>query len=266
MPELPEVNTLAAALTRRLCGDSIIAWQRLSPKLRRPIPDSTEAEELTGRKIVEIRRIAKNIFFDFAGNRLLKVHLGMTGYFCLTPEPVELKHAHLRLQLASGWFLTYCDPRRFGSIEITGWPDKTVTKPFYGELTPAYLATACKDRAGSIKALIMDQQIVAGLGNIYASEALFKAGIKPDRVAGSLKPAELKKLAVACIAVIDAAIRAGIASLGDRPEINRDTTHFAIETCVYDQQNQICQKCHKGRIAMVRISGRSSCFCPICQS
>ncbi|MBU1107298.1 MAG: bifunctional DNA-formamidopyrimidine glycosylase/DNA-(apurinic or apyrimidinic site) lyase [Candidatus Riflebacteria bacterium] len=266
MPELPEVNTLVTALSRRLRGDSIIAWQRRSPKLRGPIPDSTEAGVLTDRKIVDIRRIAKSIYFDFGCSQLLKVHLGMTGYFLLTSESCpEAKHAHLMLRLASGQMLTFCDSRRFGSIEITSWPDKVVVEPFKSKLTATYLATACNSRQCSIKALIMDQHIIAGLGNIYASEALFKAGIRPDRSAGSLKPTEIKKLCSACIAVIDAAIKAGNASFGDKPEIDRGTTHFAIETCVYDQQNQICQKCQKSKIAMVRISGRSSCFCPTCQ-
>ncbi|KAF1081916.1 MAG: Formamidopyrimidine-DNA glycosylase [Candidatus Rifleibacterium amylolyticum] len=266
MPELPEVNTLAVALARQLHNDSISSWQRLSPKLRKLIPDAAEAASVTCRKIKSVKRVAKNIFIDFGGQHLLKIHLGMTGYFCLTrQQPEAFKHAHLQLLLASGRTLTFCDPRRFGSIEVTSLPAARVVEPFAGELTPAYLKVACGGRECSIKALIMDQQVIAGLGNIYAAESLFKAGIRPDRPAGSLKPGEIKKLCAACIAVIEAAVKAGIDSLGERPEINDQTTHFDIETLVYDQHDELCPKCRKSRIKMVRISGRSSCFCPNCQ-
>ncbi|OGK05649.1 MAG: hypothetical protein A2W80_01370 [Candidatus Riflebacteria bacterium GWC2_50_8] len=266
MPELPEVNTLAVALARQLCGDSIIEWQRLSPKLRLPIPNSKEAKEITNCIIAGIKRVAKNIYVDFGDKLFLKVHLGMTGHFHLTPEPlIGLKHEHLRIALKSGRVLTFCDPRRFGSIEIAEFPDKCVTEPFAGSLTPQYLATACAKRQCSIKALIMDQQIIAGLGNIYAAEALFAAGIRPDRPASSLKPAELKKLCKSMINVIDKAVKAGIASLFEKPLIDGDTTHFEIETLIYDRQGSLCSKCGKASIEMIRISGRSSCYCPICQ-
>ena len=266
MPELPEVNTLATALAIQLHNDSISSWHRLSPKLRKPIPDSAEAASVTGRRIKDVRRIAKAIFIDFGGRHFLKIHLGMTGYFCLTQkQPAVIKHAHLQLQLASGRTLTFCDPRRFGSLEITSLPTDRVVEPFSGELTPAYLKAVCTNRECCIKALIMDQQVIAGLGNIYAAESLFKAGIRPDRPAGSLKPGELKKLCAACIEVIEAAVKAGIKSLDEHPRIDDQTTHFDIETLVYDQQNELCPKCRKSRIEMVRISGRSSCFCPNCQ-
>ncbi|HAE40497.1 MAG TPA: bifunctional DNA-formamidopyrimidine glycosylase/DNA-(apurinic or apyrimidinic site) lyase [Candidatus Riflebacteria bacterium] len=266
MPELPEVNTLAVALTRQLRGDSITEWHRLSPKLRLPIPGSKEARAIIGGKIVGIKRVAKNLYFDFAGELFLKAHLGMTGHFHLTPEPLkELKHAHLRLKLQSGRILTFCDPRRFGSIEITAFPDECVTEPFAGILTPQYLATVCAKKQCSIKALIMDQQIIAGLGNIYAAEALFAAGVRPDRAAASLSRTELKKLCQAIIAVIDKAVKDGIASLTDHPVINGDTTHFEITTLIYGQQGGLCSKCRKGTVEMIRIGGRSSCYCPLCQ-
>lgn len=266
MPELPEVNTLAVALARQLCGDSISVWQRLSPRLRKTIPDAAEATPVTGHRIRDVKRIAKTIFIDFGGRRFLKIHLGMTGYFCLArQQPKAFKHAHLQLLLASGRTLTFCDPRRFGVVELTSLPTDRVVEPFAGELTPAYLKDACAGRECSIKALIMDQQVIAGLGNIYAAEALFKAGIRPDRPAGSLKPGEIKRLCAACIAVIGAAVQAGIDSLAEYPEIDDQTTHFDIETLVYDHQNDVCPKCGKSSIEMVRISGRSSCFCPTCQ-
>jgi len=266
MPELPEVNTLAVALARQLRNDSISAWSRLSPRLRQPIPDAAEAAPVTGRRIRDVRRVAKAIYIDFGGKQFLKIHLGMTGYFCLSQKPQKpVKHAHLQLQLASGRTLTFCDPRRFGSIEITSLPAERIVEPFSGELTLVYLKAACADRECNIKALIMDQQVIAGLGNIYAAESLFKAGIRPDRPAGSLKPAEIRKLCDACISVIGVAVQAGIDSLGDRPEIDNQTTHFDIETLVYDRQNELCHRCGKSSIEMVRISGRSSCFCPACQ-
>jgi formamidopyrimidine-DNA glycosylase len=266
MPELPEVNTLAIALEKRLRGDGIAEWQRISPRLRQPIPDADAVQKLIGKRIIAVRRVAKSIYFDFGNTDFLRIHLGMTGYFLLSDKlPVDVKHAHLRILMVSGRILTFCDPRRFGAIEIVAFPGQKVVEPFAGELTANYLTAVCANRSCSIKSLLMDQQIIAGLGNIYASEALFKAGVRPDRAAGSLKPREIKTITRACIEVIDDALSAGINSLSQQPEINRDTTHFEIDTRVYDQQGTKCRQCRRDTIEMIRISGRSSYYCPACQ-
>jgi formamidopyrimidine-DNA glycosylase len=234
--------------------------------LRTAIPGATKAEALLNHEIRDVKRIAKSIWFDFGGTDFLRFHLGMTGYFVLSDNaPEGLKHAHLQLQMHSGRVLTFCDPRRFGQIAITTWPAVRVIEPFAGELTPNYFGAACKNRMCCIKSLIMDQQTLAGLGNIHASEALFIAGIRPDRIASSLKPSEIKKLCKACIEVIAAAVKAGIDSLDTACRIDDETVHFPISTQVYGRENELCTQCRKHRIEMLRISGRSSYFCPVCQ-
>lgn len=266
MPELPEVNTLAVALNKQLLGDSIKNWQRLSPRLRCPIPGAEDAASLIGKPVKAVKRIAKSLYFDFGCKLLLHVHLGMTGSFNLTEEESsELRHEHLRIKLASGRVLSYFDPRRFGVIELCSLPEVLVVEPFVGNLTDKYLASLCRRSERSIKSLIMDQQILAGLGNIYATEALFVAGILPFRAASSLAGLELLRLTRAIIEVTDAAVKSGLHSLEPDYLVNADTTHFPIITNVYGQQTKLCPKCHSGIIKRQIIAGRSSCYCPLCQ-
>jgi formamidopyrimidine-DNA glycosylase len=218
MPELPEVNTLSLALDKQIRGDMIVAWKRLSPKLRRVVPGSEDVLPLLDRRIEKIFRVGKSIYFAFADSIYLHVHLGMTGCFCLW-QPEErpmLSHEHLRLELGSGRTLSYCDSRRFGVVELVDLPRKSACEPFAGLLSVDYLVAACNGSTRSIKTLVMDQDIIAGLGNIYACEALFVAQILPFREAGSLSRSEIQGLVSAIISVIAAAIRSGEESLGSR--------------------------------------------------
>lgn len=266
MPELPEVHTVAVALNHHLQGDKILDWQRLSPKLRRPLPGISEVKRLIQMPIVRVFRQAKSIFFDFGFNEYLHFHLGMTGYFKFMQKPRQKqKHEHLRIMLASGRVLAFIDSRRFGVVEVVRALPERVPEPFKNDLTLKYLKQICQNSNRQIKVLIMDQAMIAGVGNIYASESLFKAGIMPDRPAASLKQTELQKLYRAMLEVIGKSVDAGLKSLLPDFSLDHDTGHFDIETLVYGQEHSICSKCGKAEIENSRLSGRSSFFCPICQ-
>ena len=266
MPELPEVNAVAMAMNELLAGDAIAGWHRLSPKLRRAMPTKAEFARLLGKPLVAVKRVAKSIYLDFGVALFLHAHLGMTGSFTLADQPpVDLKHEHLRLSLLSGRVLSFCDPRRFGIIElVTGMPVRVV-EPFAGELTAEYLTECCQS-GRSIKSLIMDQSIIAGVGNIYASESLLLAGVRPDRPADSLAQAEVAAVVAGLVTVIAAAIASA-----ERQQrlhglhLNSQTAHFPIVTHVYSRAGELCGLCARGEVASLRIAGRSSFFCPICQ-
>ena len=265
MPELPEVNTLAVALARQLHNDSISSWQRLSPKLRKLIPDAAEAASVTCRKIKSVKRVAKNIFIDFGGQHLLKIHLGMTGYFCLTrQQPEAFKHAHLQLLLASGRTLTFCDPRRFGSIEVTSLPAARVVEPFAGELTPAYLKVACGGRECSIKAWFMDQQVIAGLGNIYACESLFLAQIHPCRRCFTLNSAEAGHLAGAIKKVLKVAVHHKGTTFADFMDSDGNPGENQNYLMIFQREGEGCVRCGE-TVRRFRQGNRSSFYCSNCQ-
>lgn len=267
MPELPEVNTVAAALRHFFAGEKLADWQRLTPRLRRPIPDAEQAKALSGAELMRVLRIAKSIYLDFGAEQCLHIHLGMTGFFSMPKTIVKPeKHEHLRLKFASGKILAFSDSRRFGVVELVPLPQKRVPEPLDCDLDAKYLAAACKSSGRSIKSLIMDQQIVAGVGNIYASEALFAAGIRPDLTAGSLTGREIKALATSLISVIEAAVASGLDYQQQHGWfLNSETTHFPIETKVYGRTGQLCEKCGRCQIEAIKIAGRSSFFCPVCQ-
>lgn len=266
MPELPEVNTVTTALARHLEGEKIIEWQRLSPKLRRPLPTAGEVEKLLQHPIKKIFRQAKSIFFDFGCTEFLHFHLGMTGYFCLREKPAKVeKHEHLRVLLKSGRCLSFFDSRKFGVVELCNCLPQRIPEPVKNDLSMKYLQGLCEKSSRPIKILLMDQSLIGGIGNIYASESLFKAGVLPDRPASGLKPAEVKKLYQAILKVISQSIESGLKSLLPDFKLDRDTGHFEIETLVYGQAGNLCCQCGKTLIENRQIGGRSSFFCPNCQ-
>ncbi|MFZ5952052.1 MAG: Fpg/Nei family DNA glycosylase, partial [Candidatus Rifleibacteriota bacterium] len=188
------------------------------------------------------------------------------GFFVLESETRGAEmHKHLQLQFKSGRCLSYHDPRRFGVIEIIEKLPKRVPEPFSGDLTVEWLKQCSESTDRPVKCLIMDQDVIAGLGNIYANEALFRAGIRPDRPADSLSSGQLKKLTHEIIAVVENAVNAGIASLQPYFSVGPDTTHFDIETLVYGLNGQNCPVCRRYQLQKMTLSGRSSFFCPGCQ-
>lgn len=266
MPELPEVNTVTLALKHHLQGDKICEWQRLSPKLRRPLPDAHEVAGLLQQKIVKVFRQAKSIFFAFGNGQYLHFHLGMTGFFSLSEKNMApVKHEHLRVFLESGRCLSFHDARRFGVVELLSALPKPVPEPLKNDLTLDCLKKILRKGKRPIKTTIMDQSLIAGVGNIYASEALFAARILPDRPSSSLTANEVKRLHQALLKVIGRSIESGLQSLLPNFTLDRHTAHFDIETLVYGQAGTTCPQCGKAIIENLCLAGRSSFFCPNCQ-
>lgn len=266
MPELPEVNTLVAALNRQLTGDSFKCWHRLAPRLRVPIPGPEDIAPLIGRPICAVRRVAKSIFFDFGQMLCLHVHLGMTGFFRLAQNAdSRLKHEHLRIELTGGRILSFYDPRRFGIIDLRVLPENPVVEPLDEAMTAEFLFAAASGRRVPIKGLLMDQKIIAGLGNIYAGEALFEAGILPFRSSNSLSFEDVRCLVDAIRRTVEAAVNAGLTSLSPAFRVNAATTHFPVTMKVYGETGQPCPRCRKTVIRREVICGRSSFYCPECQ-
>jgi formamidopyrimidine-DNA glycosylase len=275
MPELPEVETVRAGLARLLkknATHAIISRIELTRgDIRKPIP-TTVVTQLTGQTILGLRRRAKYILFDTAQGSLL-CHLGMTGSWRLAPPGDEREHDHCYLHLSDGRRLAFRDPRRFGLLDFVA-PGQDTTHPCLAHLGPEpldeqmfhadYLLTACHKRKQAIKPLIMDQSIVVGVGNIYAQEALFLAGISPRRRAGRLRPTEAVELVKHIRHVLTAAIKAGGSTISDFRQAGGSSGYFQHQFNVYDRAGLPCTRCTTPLRAAV-IGGRGTTWCPTCQ-
>jgi formamidopyrimidine-DNA glycosylase len=266
MPELPEVNTIVLALNQQLAGDSVVGWNSRCEKLRKKLPDKKQADKIIDKRIQKIFRRAKSIFFEFKSDYYLHIHLGMTGFFVLAEQRKKYqKHEHLRLILKSGKILSFFDPRKFGVIEILDQLPEKVPEPFKNSLTVEHLIALCTRSNRPVKSLIMDQKKIAGLGNIYANEALFRAGINPKTPASDLSSEQIARMYSSILYVIDKAVKSGLKSLKPDYKINRNTAHFQIETLVYDQKGKLCPECKEEKIKKNTVGGRGTFYCPYCQ-
>ena len=275
MPELPEVETVRRHLAGALIGTSIASAESCG-KLRR----GTDSDELDAfcrqRRIIAVRRRAKYLLMLFAEGDGLIIHLGMTGYFVLADNPDDsygAKHVRARWVLTDGRVLRFCDPRRFGQIRLCPgryfrrWPAELAAlgpEPLSSQFNAAWLFTASRGRRCPIKALIMDQQQVGGVGNIYASEALFRAGIAPQSPAQNLDEEQCGRLARAIRRVLREAIAAGGTTISDFRTLDGSEGGFAVKLRVYDRAGEVCRRCGT-IIERTVIGGRSSFFCPKCQ-
>ncbi len=270
MPELPEVETVARDLRPRLRGRTITAVRRGPAGLRRPWDRAWDAA-LTGARVEGVRRRGKWILIDLAEARLLRVHLGMTGQLTVVPanEP-EPDHLHLVFPLDDGSELRYRDVRRFGSVEY--FPDRAAVEtemnrelgpePF--GLDPDAFRTAVTGTARNLKAVLLDQSVVAGVGNIYADEACFRARLHPGRTGKSLRPEECNRLRDAIEAVLTRAVASRGSTIRDYVGGSGLEGRFQTEFAVYGRTGEPCPVC-RTPIACVRLAGRSSHFCPVCQ-
>ena len=271
MPELPEVETIARGLAKRISGDSIESvW--LGPK---PEPLKSSAAEiaaaLEGRRILNVRRVGKHIVFDLEGNQdgpaksraQWIVHLGMTGSLLICPAESELeKHTHAVLQLASGRELRFVDPRRFGRLSVIEKFEAPGAEPLQIEFEG--FTALFRGRKTPIKSALLNQKLLSGVGNIYADEALFRAGIRPRRRAASLTRDEFKRLHSSLKRVLKEAIRLGGSSISDYVDSNGEEGFFQLKHRVYGREGEPCLVC-KTRIKRIVIAGRSSHYCPRCQ-
>jgi formamidopyrimidine-DNA glycosylase len=274
MPELPEVETIARGVDERLRGDGIVEVWFSSHTQPFKNPPAEQAAGLEGRTILAVRRVGKHIVCDLATaageppSAQWIVHLGMTGRLLVTsPEAPVAAHTHARLALASGREMRFVDPRRFGRLEFRELARKEAfagpgTEPT--TISPEDFAELFRGRRLAIKAALLNQTLLHGVGNIYADESLFRAGIRPRRMAGRIKRAELVRLHAAVQEVLRNAIALGGSSVSDYVDANGVRGFFQLEHRVYLRTGQPCLVCGTP-IRRMLIAGRGTHFCPVCQ-
>ena len=272
MPELPEVEVLRRSLVPRLTDRTVDRVEVRSPALREPL-DRRALNRLAGRQIVELRRRAKYLLIDFEGASTLVIHLGMSGRFTLvSPEERLVRHEHLAFYLKPPGRLRLVDPRRFGlafvlptrKIEVDRHFAHLGVEPLEGELTPEYLRSAASGRRGPIKAFLMDARIVVGVGNIYASEALWQARVHPRRSVARIGKQTWARLTGTVRGVLAAAIREGGTTLNDFADGEGNAGYFQVSLAVYGREGEPCLRCGRVLKRIVQ-TGRSTFYCPGCQ-
>ena len=292
MPELPEVETVRRGLEPALEGARFTKVLVRRPDLRFPFPKNF-TKRLTGKSVIGLGRRAKYMLADLSSGEVLIMHLGMSGSFRVTqsdlqqtpgqfhhPRSDNSKHDHVVFEMSSGWTVTFNDPRRFGFMLLTARAELE-NDPFLRGIGPEplgnsfdaeTLAHACRNKKTSVKAALLDQKIVAGLGNIYVCEALYRAHISPKRLASTLATkkgeptADTFRLVDAVKYVLNEAIKAGGSSLRDHRQTTGELGYFQHSFRVYDRQGEACltPRC-KGKIRRIVQTGRSTFYCPVCQ-
>lgn len=269
MPELPEVETTVRGLERVLKGRRIVRVEARRPDLRRALPDDL-GQRLTGATVTGLSRRAKYGVIDTDRGDSLVFHLGMSGHWRIAPKEIE-KHDHFLIETDEGMTLALNDARRFGSLDLietsrlAEWPTFKPLGPEPFNLTPEGLKAALKGRKAAIKLLLLDQRIVAGLGNIYACEALFRARIHPKRAGGSVSLERLRRLVPAIREVIEEAISAGGSTLRDFVSPDGELGYFSKRFDVYDREGKPCRGACGGTVRRVVQGCRSTFYCPSCQ-
>ena len=273
MPELPEVETVRRHLARRVPGRVVRAVWTSGRRLRRPLPRGFRAA-FPGGRFTGVRRVAKFLYLDWESRdgergRSLLAHLGMTGYFLHHDrEPRERPpHTHAVWSFTDGSCLLFCDPRRFGLLAWAareGRPAGVGPDPTEFDLTGEWLHALLRARRAPVKAVLLDQRHLSGLGNIYACEALFAAGISPRRLARTLTAAEAGRLAAAICRAIARAVELRGTTFSDFRDLDERPGEYGAELQVYGREGEPCRRCGE-RVRRIVQSGRSSFFCPRCQ-
>lgn len=270
MPELPEVETTVRGLAAFLDGQRIERVRVNRPDMRRPFPPGL-VQALTGARVTGLGRRAKYGLIHTDRDTTLVFHLGMSGRWRIDPAAND-KHDHLLIETAAHRFALN-DARRFGSVDLVDTAVLPEWPPFAGlgpeplgpELTGAHLARAFAGRRQAIKLLLLDQSIVAGLGNIYVCEALWRAGIDPRKAAGKVTLPRLKRLVPEIRAVLEQSIGDGGSSLRDYARPDGTLGYFASRFAVYGREGQPCLHGEGGTVRRITQGGRSTWFCPRCQ-
>jgi len=270
MPELPEVETTRRGIAPHVTGRLITRLAIHEPRLRWPVDRKLPAWA-EGQQIRDVQRRGKYLLLELERGHLL-VHLGMSGSLRVLPiRTAREAHDHFDLEMDSGWLLRFNDPRRFGCLKhLTGDPGlhpllkRLAPEPLDPEFDADYLFNVTRRRRVAIKLAIMNSQLVVGVGNIYASEALFRAGIRPGRAAKSLTRSECTALVSAIKAVLGDAIKAGGTTLRDYVGAGGEPGYFRQKLFVYERAGEPCRRC--GMLIKHRVQGqRSTYFCPRCQ-
>ena len=282
MPELPEVETVRAGLLPVMEGQLITLAQVNRPDLRFPLPEKM-ADRLSGQRVEGLRRRSKYILADLSSGETLLVHLGMSGRMLVSgatlgtfhhEHPAPAKHDHVVFHMENGARVTFNDARRFGAMDLMSteragehWLLKDLgPEPLGNGFHADYLVGRLSGRVMPVKAALLDQRIVAGLGNIYVSEVLFRARIDPRRAAGDLTATEIGELVPVIRTDLDEAIAAGGSSLRDYRQADGELGYFQHSFRVYDREGAPCPASGcAGTIHRIVQSGRSSFFCPVCQ-
>ncbi|MGZ3258153.1 MAG: bifunctional DNA-formamidopyrimidine glycosylase/DNA-(apurinic or apyrimidinic site) lyase [Croceibacterium sp.] len=271
MPELPEVETTVRGLARYLDGERIEHVALNRPDMRFPFPDGF-VQQLAGARVTGLGRRAKYGLVHTDRDLTMVFHLGMSGRWRIDPDVIG-KHDHLVLETADHRF-ALCDPRRFGFVDLVAtstleeWPPFAAMgpEPLGAGLTVAHLKAAFTGRRQAVKQLLLDQGIVAGLGNIYVCEALYRARIDPRKPAGKVSKPALERLVGAIREVLGEAIEAGGSSLRDYARPDGQLGYFSKRFDVYDRENQPCRRDDGGAMRRIVQGGRSTWFCPKCQT
>ena len=269
MPELPEVETTVRGLARYLEGERIARVAVNRPDLRRPFPPSL-VQALTGARITAMGRRAKYGLIHTDREQTMVFHLGMSGRWRIEPD-IPDKHDHLVLETETGHVLALNDARRFGSVDLIDtatldqWPPFAALgpEPLGEELTPRHLGQAFAGRIAPVKPLLLDQRVVAGLGNIYVCEALHRAHIRPDKEAGRISRPALERLVPAIKTVLAESIEAGGSTIRDYAQPNGELGYFAASWQVYGREGDVCS-CG-GTVERLTQGGRSTFWCAKCQ-
>ncbi len=282
MPELPEVETVRRGLAPAMEGAVITRARVNRPDLRWPFPDKM-AERLTGARVQSLGRRSKYILASLDTGETLLIHLGMSGRMLVSGDPLGRfvhdhpaaeKHDHVVLDLDNGTRVTFNDPRRFGAMDLIASDAIEAHKliaglgpePLGNDFHESYLAERLRGRQMPMKSALLDQKIIAGLGNIYVCEALFRSGIHPTRKAGALSRARVARLVPIIRNVLSEAIEAGGSSLRDFRQADGELGYFQHSFDVYGRESEPCKTPDCGA-AVRRIvqSGRSTFYCPSCQ-
>ena len=275
MPELPEVETVKRGLSPFLAGRKIVSVEKARPDLRWPIPRSLE-HVLTGTRVLKLERRGKYILWYTQDGMVMILHLGMSGRVLITKDLPKVKndHDHLIFETEDGFFIRYNDPRRFGFIDIV--PLKNLAEyrslaalgpePLSNEFNASALRHKINKKQSPIKSVLLDQTIIAGLGNIYVCEALHRSGISPRRKAKNISENKIDSLVIAIRIVLQDAINAGGSTLKDHLQTTGEMGYFQHQFRVYSREGEKCmKKSCSGIIKRMIQSGRSTFFCGRCQ-
>lgn len=271
MPELPEVETIRRQLAPRVEGRTLRELRILDPRWTQPLAPAAVADALEGRRVEALERRGKYLVWRAEGDVHLLIHLRMTGTLLWEPSDEDAAHERVRFDL-DGSRLSFCDPRRFGTGELAvGGPALAAffdarlgVEPLGDAFTGAYLRAQARGRRAPVKAFLLDQRRIAGVGNIYADEALFRAGIHPLRPAGALTGAQCDALRDAVVASLRAGIDAGGATIDDFRHVDGVYGGFQHEFLVHRRGGEACTVCG-GEIVKFVAAGRGTYVCETCQ-
>ncbi len=282
MPELPEVETIMRGISPFLEGARIKKIKLNRADLRWPFPENF-ASRVKGAKVLNLKRRSKYILIDLSTSETLLIHLGMSGKLLVSGSKIGnyfyessklANHDHVIFELNDGTIITYNDPRRFGAMDLAKTDDlnnhkfleKLGPEPLANNFNSDYLKIQLSKKESPIKNVLLNQSVVAGLGNIYVCEALFMSGISPKKIACKISKNKCEKLVHNIRQILISAIEAGGSSLKDFTDIQGNSGYFQLEFSVYGRENEYCKTTNCDRkIKRISQSGRSSFYCPYCQ-